>query len=110
MKQIFKLKENLIYLKDNKFVIVSETTPTKNDWVIDKQKNIYYQETDKVFENFTGAKKIIATIGFVLDDIPTLQINLIDMVEIEIESSPLFSDYSPTIIGEHLKIKNIKFK
>lgn len=52
------MKHKLIKLSDTHYVVVDDSEIKEGDFVIDKHKNIYQQLTDKVFEQFTGSKKI----------------------------------------------------
>jgi hypothetical protein len=44
--------QKLIKLSDTHYVIVDDSKIKNPCWVIDKHKQIYYQETDKIFEQF----------------------------------------------------------
>jgi len=46
--------------------ITSDEEIKEGDWCIDKHNVVYKQETDKIFTEFTGAKKIILTTDFTL--------------------------------------------
>lgn len=48
----------LIKINNDHYVIVDDSEVINPCWVIDKHQQIYYQETDKIFEKFTGCKKI----------------------------------------------------
>lgn len=52
-------------------IIVSDEEIKEGNWCIDKSNCIYKQETDKVFEIFTGARKIIAGIP----ELPSIDFN-----------------------------------
>lgn len=48
----------LIQIKSNHFIVIDDSEIKEGDWVIDKHNTVYKQLTDKIFENFTGVKKI----------------------------------------------------
>ena len=56
--------------------ILSDDPIKEGNWCVDKNNSVYRQITDKVFEQFTGAKKVIATNdpelhkGWIRDDDP----------------------------------------
>lgn len=52
------MKQKLIKLNESHYIVVDDSDIKEGDWVIDKHKSIYQQLSDKVFEKFTGAKKI----------------------------------------------------
>jgi hypothetical protein len=59
--------ENKVYYLDNKNIYITSNEEIKEgDWCIDKHNVVYKQETDKIFTEFTGAKKIILTTDFTL--------------------------------------------
>jgi hypothetical protein len=59
--------ENKVYYLNNKNIYITSNEEIKEgDWCIDKHNVVYKQETDKIFTEFTGAKKIILTTDFTL--------------------------------------------
>jgi hypothetical protein len=59
--------ENKVYYLNNKNIFITSNEEIKvGDWCIDKHNVVYKQETDKIFTEFTGAKKIILTTDFTL--------------------------------------------
>jgi hypothetical protein len=67
-----QLRTNIIrtsedYLGTNQNIYITSNEEIKvGDWCIDKHSVVYKQETDKIFTEFTGAKKIILTTDFTL--------------------------------------------
>jgi hypothetical protein len=57
--------KNDSYTNQNIYITSDEEIKV-GDWCIDKHNVVYKQETDKIFTEFTGAKKIILTTDFTL--------------------------------------------
>lgn len=52
---------NDVHISKQHIYIISEDEIKVGDWCIDRHKTVYKQKTDKIFTEFTGSKKIIAT-------------------------------------------------
>jgi hypothetical protein len=57
----FKNDRRWMYRKKFNIYITSDEDIKEGDWCIDKHNFVYKQETDKIFSEFTGSKKIILT-------------------------------------------------
>ena len=57
----FKNDRKWMYRKKFNIYITNSEEIKEGDWCIDKHNFVYKQETDKIFSEFTGSKKIILT-------------------------------------------------
>jgi hypothetical protein len=57
----FKNDRKWMYRKKFNIYITSDEDIKEGHWCIDKHNFVYKQETDKIFSEFTGSKKIILT-------------------------------------------------
>lgn len=107
----FKINENVIQLHKNYYILISNDLVTNHDWYVDlNDLSINYKNTDIVFNPIEhNVKKIIASIGFDILNIPRLYLN-VNVEKIAIDSLKQSGNWNHLFIDDKLINQPLLFK
>ena len=113
-KEFVNQKYEEISLNQNQHIYITNNEEIKEgDWCINKHNVVYKQETDKIFTEFTGSKKIILTTDQNLDGVQAIDTKFLEWfvknpscesVDVKSESSRKFGMWKPECYPQIYKI------